>query len=66
MIFVQERKEKMKADVALVHSIPEMCNFRNWSPDDSPAFSMDDFEGKDSFRRVLHNMSRTCMLISWW
>ncbi|KAK9225354.1 hypothetical protein WN943_010395 [Citrus x changshan-huyou] len=41
----KERKEKMKAEAALVHSVPPVPSFGQSSYNDSPTFSMDDFEG---------------------
>lgn len=35
----------MKAEAALVHSVPVSPGFGQSSYDDSPTFSMDDFEG---------------------
>lgn len=35
----------MKAEAALVHSVPPVPSFGQSSYNDSPTFSMDDFEG---------------------
>ncbi|XP_044502643.1 RING finger protein 10 isoform X3 [Mangifera indica] len=43
-----ERKEKMKAEAALVHSVPVLPRFGQSSHDDYPTFSMDDFEALGS------------------
>ncbi|KAJ0054690.1 hypothetical protein Pint_02521 [Pistacia integerrima] len=40
----QDWKDKMKAEAALVHSVPILPRFGRSSHDDSPSFSMDDFE----------------------
>lgn len=44
----KERKEKMKAEAALMHSAPVLPSFGQSSYNDSPTFSMDDFEALGS------------------
>ncbi|KAK3183896.1 hypothetical protein Dsin_031182 [Dipteronia sinensis] len=44
----KDRKDKMKAEAASVHSVPIVSSFEYTSHDDYPAFSMDDFEALGS------------------
>ncbi|KAH7577126.1 hypothetical protein JRO89_XS01G0209200 [Xanthoceras sorbifolium] len=44
----KDQKEKMKAEAALVHSVPIVSSFGHTFHDDTPAFSMDDFEALGS------------------
>lgn len=52
----------MKAEAALVHSVPVLPRFGQSSHDDYPTFSVDDFEGNIALYLLVGNFD--CVIIS--